>query len=44
VIIRLPRSSAVPYEDGTEVLIQDRVDLGGGMTGSVFTVIDNWRP
>ena len=31
------------YEDGTEVLLHDRVDLGGGMTGSVVAVFDNGR-
>ncbi|AWV06538.1 hypothetical protein [Marilutibacter maris] len=42
------------YEDGTAVLIGDRVDLGGGMTGVVVAVIatgefsvgysaDDWR-
>lgn len=31
------------YGDGTEVLLHDRVDLGGGMTGSVVAVFDNGR-
>jgi len=40
VIIELPRSREVKYEDGFEVLLHDRVDLGGGMTGTVVAVLD----